>query len=137
MRIGTLSRRTGIDHETIRFYEREGVLQAPSREANGYRRYENAHLERLLFVRHCRALEIPLSEIRQLLSLLINPGADCDQIDTLIDHHLAAVHQRRAELVELESQLHILRQRCTRHRTVAQCGIAEQLKAAAKGEGCA
>ncbi|GGB96437.1 transcriptional regulator [Marinobacterium zhoushanense] len=136
MRIGTLGRHTGVDPETIRYYEREGLLQPPKREANGYRRYSSTHAERLRFIRHCRALEISLSEIRGLLTLLDSPDSDCDEINLLIDRHLTAVHQRRAELAELESQLMVLRQRCARHQTVAQCGIAEELKAAATGESC-
>jgi len=136
MRIGTLSRHTGVDPETIRYYEREGLLQPPGREANGYRSYSSAHTERLRFIRHCRALEISLSEIRRLLTLLADPGADCEAIDSMIERHLAAVHQRRAELAELESQLVALRERCALHHTVAECGIAEELKAAAAGDPC-
>ncbi|MBV1790416.1 Cd(II)/Pb(II)-responsive transcriptional regulator [Marinobacterium sp. D7] len=136
MRIGTLSRQTGVDPDTIRYYEREGLLPSPAREANGYRHYTSVHIERLRFIRHCRALEISLSEIGRLLTLLASPANECGEIDSVIDQHLAAVHQRRAELAELESQLMVLRQRCAHHQTVAQCGIAEELKAAASGDSC-
>ncbi len=64
MRIKALSEATGVEIETIRFYEKQGLLPTPAREANGYREYAPAHLERLAFVRHCRALDIPLAEIR-------------------------------------------------------------------------
>ena len=67
MRIGELSAATGVDVETIRYYEREKLFAAPVRQANGYRAYGTIHLERLSFIRHCRALEIPLADIRRLL----------------------------------------------------------------------
>ena len=66
MKISELGRATGVDAETIRYYEKEGLLPPPAREANGYRSYGQAHLERLAFIRHCRALDIPLAEIQRL-----------------------------------------------------------------------
>ena len=60
MKISELSRATGVDVDTIRYYEKSGLLPPPARQANGYRHYGDAHLERLAFVRHCRALDMPL-----------------------------------------------------------------------------
>ena len=67
MKIGELASQAGCDVQTVRFYEREGLLAEPEREASGYRRYAEPHLRRLQFIRHCRSLDIPLPEIRQLL----------------------------------------------------------------------
>ena len=90
MRIGELARATGVDVDTIRFYEKAQLLAAPTRTSNGYRTYTHAHLERLAFIRHCRALDIPLAEVQRLLVFLDNPQADCAEINLLIDAQLAA-----------------------------------------------
>jgi len=66
MKIGELAARAGCDVQTVRFYEREGLLEEPEREASGYRRYGERHVERVKFIRHCRALDLPLNEIRPL-----------------------------------------------------------------------
>ena len=70
MKIGELSQATGVDVETIRYYEKSGLLPAPARQANGYREYGTSHLERLAFVRHCRALDLPLAEVQRLLAFV-------------------------------------------------------------------
>ena len=88
MRIGELAAATGVDVETIRYYEREGLLVPATRQANGYRAYGQAHLEQLSFVRHCRALDIPLADIRRLLGFLEASGSDCGDIDQLIEAQL-------------------------------------------------
>ena len=62
MKIGELAAQTGCDVQTVRFYEREGLLAVPDREPSGYRRYAARHLEQMRFIRHCRSLDIPLTE---------------------------------------------------------------------------
>nr|MCU0927283.1 MerR family transcriptional regulator [Hydrogenophaga sp.] len=84
MQIKALSAATGVDVETIRYYERQGLLPAPPRQANGYRDYGQAQLERLAFVRHCRALDMPLADVRQLLAALDAPGPECGDVNALI-----------------------------------------------------
>ena len=73
MRIGELASRAGCDVQTVRFYERETLLEEPRREPSGYRRYDERHLTRLNFIRHCRSLDIPLAEVRQLLEFAAKP----------------------------------------------------------------
>src|SRR5574337_680669 len=77
MRIAELGRATGVDIETIRYYEKAGLLPTPARTANGYRDYGPTHLERLAFVRHCRALDMPLAEVKRLLDFIAHPASDC------------------------------------------------------------
>ena len=137
MKIGELSQTTGVDVETIRFYEKSGLLPAPAREANGYRAYGQAHLERLAFVRHCRALDIPLAEVHQLLDFVDHPGGDCGDIDQLIDGHLARVRARLTSLQALERQLSTLRTRGDSRHELHPCGILAELVSAAHGEACA
>lgn len=137
MRIGELAAATGVDVENIRYYEREGLLAAPERQANGYRAYGSNHLERLAFIRHCRALEIPLADIRRLLDFAAQPTADCGDIDRLIDEQRLKVRARLKSMRALERQLTELRKRCGAHHAVGECGILHELVAAAHGEACA
>lgn len=137
MQIKALSAATGVDVETIRYYEREGLLPAPPRQANGYRDYGLPQLERLAFVRHCRALDMPLADVRQLLAALDAPGPECGDINTLIDQHLARVRARLASLRALEKQLRRLRTACSGAPGDQGCGILHELVAAAQGEACA
>lgn len=137
MRIGELARATGVDVETIRYYEKSGLLPVPAREANGYRVYGAQHLERLAFIRHCRALDMPLAAVARLLDFVANPQADCGDINELIDMQLARVRARLASLRALERQLGALRQRCEGPHVAAECGILHELVAAAHGEACA
>lgn len=137
MRIGELARATGVNVNTIRFYEKAQLLAAPTRTSNGYRTYTHAHLERLAFIRHCRALDIPLAEVQRLLVFLDNPQADCAEINLLIDAQLAKVRARLASMQALERQLIALRGQCATPHTSSDCGILHELVAAAHGEACA
>jgi Cd(II)/Pb(II)-responsive transcriptional regulator len=137
LKIGELGDRTGVDVETIRYYEREGLLPAPARSANGYREYNQGQTERLAFIRHCRALDMPLAEVKRLLEFLAHPPVDCGDIDTLIDDQLARVRARLASMRALERQLAALRARCGEHHPRKECGILHELVAAAHGEACA
>jgi Cd(II)/Pb(II)-responsive transcriptional regulator len=137
MRIGELAAATGVDVENIRYYEREGLLSAPGRQANGYRAYGTSHLERLAFIRHCRALEIPLADIRRLLDFAARPADECGDINRLIDDQLLKVQARLKSMRALERQLTELRKRCDAHHAVGECGILHELVAAAHGEACA
>jgi DNA-binding transcriptional MerR regulator len=105
MRIGELGRAAGVDSETIRYYERAGLLLPPARALNGYRAYGVRTLERLAFIRHCRALDVPLAEIKRLLDFVAHPDADCGDINRLIDDQLARTRARLKSMRALEKQL--------------------------------
>lgn len=137
MRIGELATATGVDIETIRYYERQGLLQASERQPNGYRAYGKAQLERLAFIRHCRALDISLAEIRRLIEFIEHPRRTCSNVDRLIDEHLARVRVRLKSMRALEQQLSALRRQCGTAHTNHECGILHELVAAARGEACA
>lgn len=139
MQIKDLSRATGVDIETIRYYEKQGLLPAPARRDNGYRDYADTHLERLSFIRHCRALAMPLAEVQRLLGFLDDPDAHCQHVDGLIDEQLARVRARLKSLRALEKQLLRLRERCDGgpDGTGTGCGILTELVSAAHGEACA
>lgn len=138
MRIGALSQATGVDIETIRFYEKSGLLPAPARSENGYRAYTQQHLERLAFIRHCRALDMSLADVTLLLeSLQTTDAARLAEVDALVAAQLAKVRARLASMLALEKQLVALRERCDADHAHHGCGILEELVAAAHGEACA
>jgi Cd(II)/Pb(II)-responsive transcriptional regulator len=138
MRIGALSQATGVDIETIRFYEKSGLLPAPARSENGYRAYTQQHLERLAFIRHCRALDMSLADVTLLLDSLQSPdAARLAEVDALVAAQLAKVRARLASMQALEKQLVALRERCDADHAHHGCGILEELVAAAHGEACA
>jgi DNA-binding transcriptional MerR regulator len=137
MKIGELARGAGVDVQTVRYYEREGLLEAPSRTPAGYRAYGPGHLERLNFVRHCRSLDIPLAEIRRLIDLSGDQAVSCDDVDDLVRSHLRRVSTKRAALQHLETQLLALTEQCAAGHRVADCGILAELVHAAQGEACA
>lgn len=135
MRIGELAKQSGCDTETIRFYEREGLLSSPPRETNGYRNYTESHLVQLNFIRHCRSLGIGLPEVRILRSFQASPELACDGINQLIEQQIARIHQQVESLRTLEQQLHALRDTCHAHQTARECGILQTLSRAAEGAG--
>ena len=137
MKIGELGQAAGVDAETIRYYERAGLLPQAARLPNGYRAYGPAHVERLAFIRHCRALDMPLADVNRLLGFVDRPQADCGDIDRLIDEHLLRVRARLKSMRALEKQLFALRRHCDAAHPSAQCGILQELVAAAHGEACA
>lgn len=136
MQIKELARATGVDVETIRYYEKQGLLPAPARRDNGYREYEVAHLERLSFIRHCRALDMPLAAVNRLLGFVDEPDAHFGEVDLLVDDQLARVRARLKSMRALEKQLLQLRARCSGTHE-GRCGILDELVSAAHGEACA
>jgi Cd(II)/Pb(II)-responsive transcriptional regulator len=137
MRIGELAAATGVEIDTIRYYEKEGLLPLAARQDNGYRSYTPAHLERLAFIRHCRALDIPLVEVARLVGFIEHPVDDCGDINHLIDEQLSKVRARLKSMRALEKQLSKLRAQCDADHTGRDCGILHELVAAAHGEACA
>lgn len=123
MRIGEIAKTSGIAVETIRYYEKIGLLPEPGRDASGYRSYRQAHLDRLLFIKRCRNLDMAQDEIRELIRLAENPEADCSGVDALLARHLDHVRERLKELTSLEQTLVQLQEACTDGRTVSECGI--------------
>lgn len=132
MKIGELARTAATPVETIRYYEREGLLPAPARTGANYRDYDAAHLARLQFIRHCRSLDMSLDEVRVLLRFQDDPGPDCSDVNALLDAHIRHVAQRMAELRRLSQALKILRQRCVDLGAGGACGILEGLAEGAR-----
>jgi Cd(II)/Pb(II)-responsive transcriptional regulator len=127
MKIGKLAERSGCQVETIRYYERIGILMPPERSLNNYRAYNEDHAERLLFIRQCRALDMTLDEIRVLLHLRDHAEQNCVGVNELLDKHIAEVSARIAALSTLEVQLKELRGRCVNTESTSACAILQAL----------
>ncbi|MGQ0285895.1 Cd(II)/Pb(II)-responsive transcriptional regulator [Pasteurellaceae bacterium 22721_9_1] len=112
MRIGQLAKTTGCTVETIRFYEKQGLLQPAQRSSNNYRTYTNEHLQRLAFICYCRTLDISLAEIRQLLSLDNATAEQTQEINLLLDRHIKDIAKRIHELDHLRMELIELKRKC-------------------------
>ena len=136
MKIGELAAQAGCDVQTVRFYEREGLLEEPERENSGYRRYGQRHLQRLQFIRHCRSLDISLPDIRELLAFAAAPDESCAKVDALLDEHIDRVRQRLKALRTLEKQLVALRGRCDGDPTHS-CAILDSFTTTAQEHACA
>ncbi|MBI5484320.1 MAG: Cd(II)/Pb(II)-responsive transcriptional regulator [Deltaproteobacteria bacterium] len=136
MKIGELAQRSGCKVETVRFYEREGLLEAPERDQNGYRNYTSVHLVQLNFIRHCRLLGMGLPDVRILRSLQTQPELACDEINFLIESQIEHVRQQVESLRLLEQQLHSLRNTCQANTNVGECAILRNLEQAAGGANC-
>ena len=126
LNIGALSRATGTKVETIRWYERVGLLPAPARSAGNYRTYGEAHLGRLSFIRRARDLGFSLDQIRTLLDLAEDRERSCDAVDVIASEHLEDVDRKIADLQALRRELDSLIGQC-RHGKVAECRIIEAL----------
>lgn len=137
MRIGELAKQTGCDVETIRYYEKTGLLPEPGRSDAGYRLYQAEHQERLQFIRHCRSLQMGLSDIRVLLDFRTQPAAECQGVNDLLDHHIGLIQVRMEALKSLELQLVKLRHQCAEPNSVQECGILQNLNDAAVNNECA
>ncbi|MGL6070189.1 Cd(II)/Pb(II)-responsive transcriptional regulator [Craterilacuibacter sp.] len=127
MKIGELAQIARCTVETVRYYEKEGLLAAPERSAGNYRHYSAVHVERLRFIRNCRALGMTHEEIRALLALLDTPSARCGEVNALLDEHIGHVDARLRELGELKVQLAHLRLQCNSEQAVSACGILQGL----------
>ena len=127
MKIGELAQKTGMQVETVRYYEKEGLLPRIGRTDSNYRVYTDAHTERLLFIRHCRSLDMTLDEIRVLLHFRDMPDESCERVGALLDEHINHVAERIRDLKKLEKQLRHLREQCHGSKNIADCGILNAL----------
>ena len=125
--IGELARLVDCSLQTLRYYEREGLVTPPPRSANNYRVYGAAHAERIRFIRHCRALDMTLDEVRSLLHFRDVPEESCGEVNSLLEQHIGHVAKRIKELRQLQTQLVALRKKCASVEQAKDCGILRAL----------
>jgi Cu(I)-responsive transcriptional regulator len=126
MNIGKLARAADAKAETIRYYERIGLLPAPPRTPGNYRDYSAEHVSRLAFTRRARDLGFSIDQIRTLLDLADQKEQSCKAVDAIAREHLTEVKRKLADLGALRRELESLIGQC-RHGTIAECRILEAL----------
>jgi len=126
-RIGDLATLLSVGVETIRYYEREGLLPKPARSEGNYRLYTVGQREQLEFILHCRALDMTHEEIRHLLRLRDEPEQGCDEVNAVLDAHIGHVAERLTALRSLQAELKALRARCEAPMAAKDCGILHGL----------
>lgn len=126
LKIGELAKATDTKVETVRYYERIGLLPQAERTSGNYRSYTPAHLDHLNFIRHARRLGFDIADIRSLLDLADQPERDCADADRIASGHLRAVEDKIARLVLLREELNRMIGQC-RGGSVGNCRIIETL----------
>jgi MerR family mercuric resistance operon transcriptional regulator len=124
--IGEMSRLTGVNIETIRYYERISLMPEPDRTAGGNRQFSHDHLKRLAFIRRSRELGFRIDEIRALLGMVDHDGISCGEVHDLTIRHLQSVQQKIASLRRLERMLADMAADCAQG-DVPDCPILETL----------
>lgn len=127
MRIGTVARKCGVSIDTIRYYEREGLLPPPRRRPSGYREYGDGAVKRLRFIRHAKELGFSLEDIRELLSLSIDREQGVKGVKQRAQTRLAMVEERLAQLRRVRRGLKQLIVNCPGHGPLDECPILRAL----------
>ena len=125
--IGQLARRAEVGVETVRFYEREGLLEEPARRPSGYRQYDEGVVDRLRFIRRAKQLGFTLKEIRELLSLRIDPATTCGDVKSRAEAKLEDIAAKIRSLQRMKRALVKLTKACSGRGAASECPILESL----------
>lgn len=120
---GEFSRMAGVYPETVRYYEKRGLLSTPKRSASGYRLYTEDHLVRVRFIRRSQELGFSLSEVSDLLEMQSSPDLDCAKMRLRTETHLAAIRGRIQDLQRIETALQRLLTSCPGEGPIGECSI--------------
>ena len=125
--IGKVADRAGLGVETVRFYEREGLIDEPPRGQSGYRHYPTSVVPRLLFIRRAKELGFTLSEIKELLSLRLDPNKTCADVKRRAETKIVDIEERMRSLRRMKKALVKLTDSCSGQGPVDNCPILEAL----------
>ncbi|PIR31508.1 MAG: MerR family transcriptional regulator [Bdellovibrionales bacterium CG11_big_fil_rev_8_21_14_0_20_38_13] len=128
MSIGTLSKQTGIGIETIRFYERLGLVVPIGRKSSGYRIFDDGSLKALGFIKHAKELGFSLNEIQELLSLKADKKSKCQNVQVKAATQLESVNEKIKNLERIKTTLTTLIQQCKQRKTNSECPILDALE---------
>lgn len=125
--IGQLAKQANVNLETIRYYERRGLLPEPPRNESGHRRYTNESLRRTEFIKRTQSLGFSLREISDLLSLRMEPGTTCANVKARVEAKIQEMQKKIIDLKEIEQALKRMADKCTKKGPISQCPILEEL----------
>ena len=128
---GQVARRTGIGVETVRYYEQRGLLDNPTRTRSGYRQYDEDAVRRLRFIRRAKQLGFSLSEVRELISLRLDPGTECADVQRRAEEKLREIADKVRDLRRMQAGLEELTAACGRNDRSMECPLLNVLE---KGE---
>ena len=126
--IGDIAKRTGVTVETLRFYEKQGLIPTPARSASGYRQYPQTTVKRVQLVQRAKAVGFTLSDIRELLALRTQPGVTCVDIRRRAESKIAEIEAKLDELERMRQALRRLAAQCSNDGTVSECPILDALE---------
>lgn len=127
MRIGELAKRVGVNSQTIRFYEREGLLSPPSRDGNGYRSYSDSSIGEVVFIRECQGAGFTLKEIKWLKGLDPKGPGTCGEVSELLRQKTVSIDEKIDSLRRLQDQLIALEKQCRTFASGDSCPVLEDL----------
>ncbi len=126
--IGQLAKQAGVGVETVRFYERKGLIEQPRKRTSGYRVYPDDVVQRIRFIRHAKDLGFTLAEIGELLSLRPDPRTNCAAVKSRAQAKMADIDEKMASLTRMQRSLAKLVDACDRRSQTAECPILEALE---------
>ncbi len=126
--IGQVARRAGVGVETVRFYEREGLLEEPPRRASGYRQYSEQVVKRLHFIKRAQKLGFSLKEITELLLLRVDGQTSCEEVKGRTEAKIAAVERKLIELQRMRQALLQVATLCTGQGPASACPMLDALE---------
>lgn len=123
---GALAKRTNCNAETIRYYEKIGIMPEPSRSAAGYRQYDQSHEQRLQFIMRGRELGFMIEDLKSLLDLVDRKVVSCSEVSRLAKEHLQSVHKKITDLKRIEDALSKTLHACS-GKDVPECPVIDAL----------
>ncbi len=126
--ISQLARQAGVGVETVRFYERKGLLEPPPRRESGYRQYSEAVVKRLLFIKRAKELGFSLKEIADLLALRVDPTTTCDEVKRRAEAKIADIDAKLHDLHRMKAALERITAACSGQGPVSQCPILDAME---------
>ncbi len=126
--IGQLAKCAGVNLQTIRYYERRGLIPEPPRNESGYRQYSQKEVSRTLFIKGAQGLGFSLKEIEELLSLKMEPGTTCGDVKSRVEAKISDIEEKILALQQIKDALLSLTERCMGQGPVSQCPILEEME---------
>jgi MerR family mercuric resistance operon transcriptional regulator len=127
LKTGELAKRAGVNIETLRFYEREGLMPEPPRRTSGYREYPAESVQRIRFIKRAQELGFSLREVKELLALRVEPGTTCADVRRKAREKVDAVRRKIADLQAIERALENLSATCSGEGPMSDCPILQSL----------